>query len=333
MSDSNIRSDAVDVEQIMRQIRARVREKHGSTYTDPELHQLAAARLSALLDSRGARPELVAELRRRSTPGSIADFREEALYESHRGWMTSLRKLLNPILKLFINPNAFARAMQARHEMDGLVYDVVQNLVVEITRLNLEIQNLKMRVESLSTRMDFDVRRAKALENVPPSRPIQHDRPRQQGRSFGRGPQGAPGPQGSQAPQGPPSSPGPPQASPGQGPQGVQAPASQQAPQASSAPPAAVVSQPGPSGPPQGGQPAGDHQLGVGEPRRRRRRRRRRRPGQGQGTHGQGQGPQGAQGQQNPQGAQGSQAADSRTAAGGDGGGDWDDGDEGASDQ
>ena len=41
MADFNVRSDSVDVEQIMRQIRARIREKRGADYTEAELQQLA----------------------------------------------------------------------------------------------------------------------------------------------------------------------------------------------------------------------------------------------------------------------------------------------------
>src|SRR5205085_11602525 len=40
------------------------------------------------------------------------------------------------------------------------------NLVLEVTRLGIENKNLKMRVESLNSRMDFDERRARALETV-----------------------------------------------------------------------------------------------------------------------------------------------------------------------
>ena len=45
MTDINIRSDSVDVEQIMRQIRARIREKRGVDYTEEEIRQLAAVKL------------------------------------------------------------------------------------------------------------------------------------------------------------------------------------------------------------------------------------------------------------------------------------------------
>jgi hypothetical protein len=91
-----------------------------------------------------------------------------------------MRKLLNPILKLFINPNPVvhvlnmqgkinninAQQFRVREELDALYYEVIHNLVLEVTRLGIETKNLKMRLESLSSRMDFDERRSRALENV-----------------------------------------------------------------------------------------------------------------------------------------------------------------------
>ena len=41
----------------------------------------------------------------------------------------------------------------------------------ELTRLGIEVKNLKMRVESMSSRLDFDERRARALEGVVQYRP------------------------------------------------------------------------------------------------------------------------------------------------------------------
>ena len=49
---------------------------------------------------------------------------------------------------------------------DELNFELLHNLVLELTRLGIEVKNLKMRVESLSTRLDFDERRARALEGV-----------------------------------------------------------------------------------------------------------------------------------------------------------------------
>jgi hypothetical protein len=65
----------------------------------------------------------------------------------------------------------FHRRFRQREEMDPLYYELVHNLVLEVTRLGIEVQNMKMRVESLSSRMDFDERRGRALESVVQYRP------------------------------------------------------------------------------------------------------------------------------------------------------------------
>ena len=53
-----------------------------------------------------------------------------------------------------------------RREMDALYYEVIHNLVFELTRLGIENKNLKMRVESIASRLEFNERRARALESV-----------------------------------------------------------------------------------------------------------------------------------------------------------------------
>jgi len=65
MSDFTVRSDSVDVEQIMRQIRARIREKRGVDYTEEEIRELANVKLEKFLDPRGVRSDLLAQFRRK----------------------------------------------------------------------------------------------------------------------------------------------------------------------------------------------------------------------------------------------------------------------------
>ena len=62
MPDFNVRSDSVNVEQIMEQIRARIREKRGVDYTEQEIHQLAAVKLEKFLDPRGVRSDLLDQM-------------------------------------------------------------------------------------------------------------------------------------------------------------------------------------------------------------------------------------------------------------------------------
>jgi hypothetical protein len=275
MNDFQVKSDAVDVDAIMRQIRARIREKRGADYTEAEVQELAKVKLEQFLDPKGVRSDLVAQFRRHRTVSPAPPnykFEDDTIYETHRGFLRSMRKLLNPILKLFFNPNKISEALHVqakvnqefhqrfrqREDMDPLYYELVHNLALEVTRLGIEVHNMKMRVESVSSRMDFDERRGRALESV-----VQYRQPR---------------PQQNQRPQHQ---------------QQQQPPQSQQPSQAQATDPTAAAlpvtgAQPGtttPQGPPQGAPQSGqqgDRPEGDGD-RRRRRRRRRRRPGQTMG--------------------------------------------------
>jgi hypothetical protein len=184
MTDFTVRSDNVDVEQIMRQIRSRIREKRGVDYTEEEIRELANVKLEKFLDPRGVRSDLLDQFRRSKAampPPKNFAFEESTLFETHRGVVRWLRKLLLPILKLFFNPNPLIQALHIqselntrnakREELDALHYEVMHNLVLELTRLGIEVKNLKMRVESMSSRLDFDERRARALEGVVMYRP------------------------------------------------------------------------------------------------------------------------------------------------------------------
>ena len=63
MSEFSVRSDSVDVEQIMRQIRARIREKRGVDYTEEEIRELANVKLEKFLDPKGVRSDLLQQFR------------------------------------------------------------------------------------------------------------------------------------------------------------------------------------------------------------------------------------------------------------------------------
>jgi hypothetical protein len=180
MTDFSIRSDNVDVEQIMRQIRSRIREKRGVDYTEEEIRELANVKLEKFLDPRGVRSDLLEQFRRKREASLPPNFKFEdtTLYETHRGFLAFMRKLLNPILKLFFNPNRLIEALNIQSKLNAqqaalepLYYEVIHNLVLETTRLGIDVKNLKMRVESMSSRLDFDERRARALEGVVQYRP------------------------------------------------------------------------------------------------------------------------------------------------------------------
>ena len=199
MPDFNLRSDAVNVEQIMEQIRARIREKRGVDYTEAQIHELASVKLEKFLDPRGVRSDLLEQFRRSQPPYAPPElpnyaFEADTLFTSTRGPLRWIRTLLAPILKLFFNPNPLIQALNiqsrlnasvaereatrdaARHAFDQLHYEVMHNLVIEITRLGIEVKNLKMRLESLSSRLEFNERRARALESVVSYKPAEEER-------------------------------------------------------------------------------------------------------------------------------------------------------------
>ena len=64
MADFNIRSESVDVEQIMKQIRTRIREKRGVDYTEEQIRELASVRLEKFLDPKNLRSDLLEQFRK-----------------------------------------------------------------------------------------------------------------------------------------------------------------------------------------------------------------------------------------------------------------------------
>ena len=88
MADFSVSSDNVDVEQIMRQIRARIREKRGVDYTEEQIRELANVKLEKFLDPRGVRSDLLEQFRRTtaaSPPPPNFAFEDTTLFETHRG--------------------------------------------------------------------------------------------------------------------------------------------------------------------------------------------------------------------------------------------------------
>jgi hypothetical protein len=264
MADFNIRSDSVNVEQIMEQIRARIREKRGVDYTEQQIRELASVKLETFLNPHQVTSGLLAQFR----DGGVSafenyEFEDGTLFETHRAPLRWLRRALRPFLKLFFNLDRLIAVMHLQSRINtkqahfGQVsFELLHNLVVETTRLGIEVRNLKMRVESLSSRFDFAERRARALEGIVESR-----------LEGGRGDEPAPRVRGQQ--------PAPARGGQGQAPGrgGQQGPAQPpQAPAGPAAPASGADAAPVPSAAGRDGEPTGDA-------RRRRRRRRGRRGG------------------------------------------------------
>ena len=199
MPDFTVRSDSVNVEQIMEQIRGRIREKRGVDYTEEQIRELAKVKLEKFLDPKLVRSDLLDAFRHTQPayqPPVLPNyaFEDSTLFESHRAPIRWIRKLLQPLLKMLFNPNPLIQAMHiqsqlntmyaereatresSRRAMDQIYYELVHNLVIEITRLGIEVKNLKMQVESQTGRLEFNERRARALESVVVYKPTDEDR-------------------------------------------------------------------------------------------------------------------------------------------------------------
>ena len=185
--------DQTDVEQIMREIRSRISQRHGLELSPQQIQDLAARRLEAILDPRAINPTLFDQLRkgaaappdplprRADTEYSITD---EAIYEGG-AVVRFFRRLLNPLMKLLFNPAPLVAALQAQTrinreaavraeelerrqtEWNALHYQILQRLVTEVSRTSIEMQSLGTRIESLAARVDFNDRRGRTLENTP----------------------------------------------------------------------------------------------------------------------------------------------------------------------
>jgi hypothetical protein len=179
----------------MRDIRARIAQRQGIDLSNQQIQDLAARRLESILDPRAIRPSLLEGLRRSAgavtataapKPSSepVYTFDHTTIYDSPRAVLRFIRRLLNPLLKLFFNPNPLIRALhlQARlnveaaereaardrrqTEWNALHYEILQRVVTDVSRVSLELQALSMRIESLNARIDFSDRRVRSIEGT-----------------------------------------------------------------------------------------------------------------------------------------------------------------------
>lgn len=164
-----IKSEDVNVEEIMRSIRKRIEEKMRGLYTEEEIREIAEHRLDAVLDAHEFNSDLISDFR--SEPGRWNFlFDPETVYRSSRGAvgkaLETIRRLLRPVQKLFWNPNPMISALSRQSDLNHYYIHLFHNLAVEITKLNLEVQDLKNRYLQLQGRLEFQVRREKTLEGM-----------------------------------------------------------------------------------------------------------------------------------------------------------------------
>ena len=165
----------------MRQIRARIREKRGVDYTEEQIRELANVKLEKFLDPKACDricSSSSGEAVRPRPASPTYAFEDTTLYRDASARPAFMRKLLNPLLKLFFNPNPVIEACTSRRSStrldaapEPLTTSCCTTSSSRLTRTGIEVKNLKMRLESMASRLDFDERRARALEGVVQYRP------------------------------------------------------------------------------------------------------------------------------------------------------------------
>jgi hypothetical protein len=192
--DSDTRPNKFDVDQIMRELRARIAAQHGVDLSSTQIEELAARRLEAVL-APGTADAALLDLLRQSAgttstkvpqPKSLPtySFDDGTLYTSGNGIVRFVRRLLHPLLRLLFDPDQIVRAfgtqtrinaeLTARErrrdarqtEWNALHFELVKRVVTENARAVVDAHTLTARVESLATKTDFNERRVREIEGA-----------------------------------------------------------------------------------------------------------------------------------------------------------------------
>ena len=163
-----IRAAGVDVEAIMREIRERIEEKRRKgLLTDAEVREIADHRLEGVLDAHDFKPDLLAQFQQHPERWNFT-FDPSTPYRSSRGAagraLEAVRRLLRPVQKLFWNPTPMISALSRQSDLNASYVHLLHNMAAELTRLNLEVQELKNRALQLQARLELQARREKTLE-------------------------------------------------------------------------------------------------------------------------------------------------------------------------
>jgi hypothetical protein len=164
-----IEAKDVDVEAIMSAIRRRIAEKKNGLYTEEEIREIAERRLEVVQGGQDVASELLADFRGEPQRWNFS-FETETIYRSSRGVvgqvLQSIRRVLKPVQKLFWNPNPMISALSRQSDLNKYYVHLLHNLVLELTRLSLDVQDLKNRNLQLQGRLELLVRREKTLESM-----------------------------------------------------------------------------------------------------------------------------------------------------------------------
>lgn len=164
-----VKAEGVDLLQLLADVHRRIAERKEGLYTDEELRHLAERPLEGVLTAGELRADLFEEFRARDAEWNFS-FGPDTLYRSSRGAagraLEAARRLLRPLQKLFWNPNPMVAALSRQSDLNRFYVHLLHNLVLELSRLNLEAQELRSRNLHLAGRLEALERREKTLEGM-----------------------------------------------------------------------------------------------------------------------------------------------------------------------
>ena len=164
-----IESKDVDVRKIMSEIRERIAEKKRGLYTDEEIREIAERKLEAVLEARQFNPDFLKDFKTKSEVWNYT-FNPETIYKTSRGgvggFLGTLRGILKPVQKLFWNPTPMIAALSRQSDLNLYTVQMLHNLTLELTRLNLEVQELRARLQQTDANLEELKQRERALESL-----------------------------------------------------------------------------------------------------------------------------------------------------------------------
>jgi hypothetical protein len=164
-----VKAEGVDLLALLADIHRRVAERKEGLYSDEELRFIAERPLEGVLTGGELRADLLEEFRARDTQWNFS-FEADAVYRSSRGGagrlLEAARRLLRPVQKLFWNPNPMIAALSRQSDLNRFYVHLLHNLVLELSRLKLEAQELHSRNLHLAGRLEALERREKTLEDM-----------------------------------------------------------------------------------------------------------------------------------------------------------------------
>jgi len=119
-----------------------------------------------VLRARDASAALLGEFRALDAQWNYS-FDPETIYRTSRGgFLATARRLLRPVQKLFWNPTPMIASLSRQADLNRFSAHLLHNLVLELTRLELELAELKNRNLQLQGRVELLARRGKTLEDM-----------------------------------------------------------------------------------------------------------------------------------------------------------------------